>query len=95
MKLDSNDTSQPALYNGSYDAYDAVIPAVNYLDLSLSWREGKHLTLIGGINNVMDKDPPLLSHGVIFNDFGGGNVNIYTAYDTLGREYFLTLTAKF
>lgn len=95
VKLDSNDTSQSALYNGSYDAYDAVIPAFNYLDLSLSWREGEHLTLIGGLNNVMDRDPPLLSHGVIFNDFGGGNVNIYTAYDTLGREYFLTLTAKF
>ena len=95
VKLDSNDTSQAALYNGSYDAYDAVIPAVSYLDLSLSWRQGEHLTLIGGVNNVLDRDPPLLSHGVIFNDFGGGNVNIYTAYDTLGREFFLTLAAKF
>jgi iron complex outermembrane recepter protein len=95
VKLDSNDASQPALYNGSYDAYDAVIPAFNYLDLSASWREGEYLTLIGGINNVMDRDPPLLSHGVIFDDYGGGNENIYTAYDTLGREFFLTLTAKF
>lgn len=95
VKLDSNDTSQSALYNGSYDAYDAVIPAVNYLDLSLSWHEGEHLTMVGGVNNVMDRDPPLLNHGVIYNDFGGGNVNIYTAYDTLGREFFLTLTAKF
>jgi iron complex outermembrane recepter protein len=94
-KLDSNDASQSALYNGSFDAFDAEIPAVSYLDMSVSWRQGEHLTLVGGINNVMDKDPPLLSHGVIFNDFGGGNVNIYTAYDTLGREFFLTLTAKF
>jgi len=95
VKLDSNQQSQPALYNGSYDAYDAVIPAFNYLDLSASWREGKHLTLIGGINNVLDKDPPLLSHGVIFDDFGGGNENVYTAYDMLGREFFLTLIGKF
>jgi iron complex outermembrane recepter protein len=95
VQLDSNQASQPALYNGSYDAYDGVIPAFNYLDLSASWREGEHLTVTGGINNVMDRDPPLLSHGVIFDDFGGGNENIYTAYDALGREFFLTLTAKF
>lgn len=95
VKLDSNDSSQPALYSGRHDAYDAVIPAFNYLDLSASWAAGKHLTVIGGINNVMDRDPPLLSHSVIYDDFGGGNENLYTAYDTLGRELFLTLTAKF
>ena len=95
VRLDSNQASQPALYSGSYDAYDAVIPAFNYLDLSVSWEAGDHLSLVGGINNVMDRDPPLLSHSVIFDDFGGGNENIYTAYDTLGRQFFLTLTARF
>ncbi len=95
VKLDSNQASQPALYAGSHDAYDAAIPAFNYLDLSAIWRAGKHLTVTGGINNVLDRDPPLLSHSVIFDNFGGGNENIYTAYDTLGREFFLTLTAKF
>ena len=95
VKLDGNQASQPALYAGSYNAYDAVIPAFNYLDMSASWREGEHLSLVAGINNVMDRDPPLLSHSVIFDDFGGGNENIYTAYDTLGREFFLTVTAKF
>jgi iron complex outermembrane recepter protein len=95
VKLDRNDSSQPALYSGSHDAYDAVIPAFNYLDLSASWTAGGHLTVIGGINNVLDRDPPLLSHSVIFDDYGGGNENLYTAYDTLGRGFFLTLTAKF
>lgn len=95
VKLDSNDRSQPVLYSGSYDAYDAVIPAFNYLDLSASWTAGDHLTVTGGVNNVLDKDPPLLSHSVIYDNYGGGNENIYTAYDTLGREFFLTLTAKF
>ncbi|MGH8169650.1 MAG: TonB-dependent receptor domain-containing protein, partial [Steroidobacteraceae bacterium] len=95
VRLDSNQASQPALYSGSFDAYDAVIPAFSYLDLSATWREGEHLTVIGGVNNVMDRDPPLLAHSVIYDNFGGGNVNLYTAYDTLGREFFLTLTAKF
>lgn len=95
VKLDRNDQSQPALYSGSHDAYDGVIPAFNYLDLSGSWKAGDHLTVVGGINNVLDRDPPLLSHSVIYDDYGGGNENIYTAYDTMGREFFLTLTAKF
>ncbi len=95
VQLDTNQKSQAALYSGSYDAYDAVIPAFNYLDMSATWREGEHLTIVGGINNVLDRDPPLLSHGVIFDNFGGGNENVYTAYDMLGREFFLTLTAKF
>ena len=95
VKLDANQASQPVLYNGSHDAYDDTIPAFNYLDLSATWREGEHLTVTGGINNALDRDPPLLSHSVIFDNFGGGNENIYTAYDTLGREFFLTLTAKF
>lgn len=95
VRLDSNQASQPALYSGSYDTYDAVIPAFNYLDLSASWAADKYLTVVGGINNVLDRDPPLLSHSVIFDNFGGGNENLYTAYDTLGREFFLTLTAKF
>jgi outer membrane receptor protein involved in Fe transport len=95
VKLDSNDSSQPALYSGTRDAYDAVIPAFNYLDLSASWTAGDHLTVIGGINNVLDRDPPLLSHSVIYDNYGGGNENVYTAYDVMGREFFLTLTAKF
>jgi outer membrane receptor protein involved in Fe transport len=95
VDLDSNQKSQPALYNGAYDAYDAVIPAFNYLDMSATWHEGEHLSVIGGINNVLDRDPPLLNHGVIYDNFGGGNENVYTAYDLLGREIFLTLTAKF
>lgn len=95
VSLDNNQKSQSALYNGKYDAYDAKIPAFNYLDMSATWHYGKHFTVIGGINNVFDKDPPLLSHKVVFDDYGGGNVNIYTAYDTLGREFFLTLAAKF
>lgn len=58
------------------------------------WTAGKHLTVLGGVNNVMDRDPPLLSHSVIYDDFGGGKENLYTANDSLGRELFLTLTAK-
>lgn len=94
VRLDTN-SSQPALNNGFYDAYDSVIPAYNYLDLSASWRLGAHFTLRAGCNNVLDKDPPFLNDTVIYGVVGGANQNTYTVYDFLGRELFLTASARF
>lgn len=93
VKLDSN-SSQPSLNSGDFDAYDAVIPSVNYLDLSLGWRAWKDVTLRVGVNNVMDVDPPLLNHKVVYRVNGGGNGDVYSVYDVLGRELFLSIDAK-
>ncbi|MDB6041700.1 MAG: TonB-dependent receptor [Gammaproteobacteria bacterium] len=94
VKLDTN-SSQAALNNGSYDAYDAKIPAYNYLDLSTTWSFAKHYTVSAGVNNALDKDPPYLNHSVVYFVNGGGNGNTYGAYDTLGRIFFLSVSAKF
>jgi iron complex outermembrane receptor protein len=94
VKLDTN-SSQVALNNGSYDAYDAKIPAYNYLDLSTTWSFAKHYTVSAGVNNALDKDPPYLNHSVVYFVNGGGNGNTYSAYDTLGRIFFLSFNAKF
>jgi iron complex outermembrane receptor protein len=94
VKLDTN-SSQAILNNGSYDAYDAVIPAYSYLDLAATWRVGDHLTLSAGVNNVLDKDPPFLNDSVVYGVSGGANQNTYTAYDTLGRELFVSFSARF
>jgi iron complex outermembrane recepter protein len=94
VHLDTN-SSQPALNNGFYDAYDNVIPAYNYLDLSASWQFAGHFTLRAGCNNVMDKDPPFLNDTVIYGVVGGANQNTYTVYDLMGRELFLTASAQF
>jgi outer membrane receptor protein involved in Fe transport len=45
--------------------------------------------LRAGINNVLDKDPPLAFGGA------GGGYNSYTAYDFLGRQLFAAFTIKF
>ncbi|HET9118158.1 MAG TPA: TonB-dependent receptor [Pseudonocardiaceae bacterium] len=92
--LDSN-SSQPGLHSKKFDAYDATIPAVNYLDLSLSWQALKDVTLRAGVNNLLDQDPPLLSHKVVYRVNGGGNEDVYSVYDLLGRELFLSVSAKF
>lgn len=68
------------------------IPAANYFDLSLSWAIDKRLTLRAGINNVADRDPPL----VTTNSGGISNGNTFPqTYDGLGRYVFVSLNAKF
>lgn len=96
VKLDSN-SPQPALNGGTggYDYADAVVPSISYLDLSLSVHRWNHITVVAGVNNVMDKDPPALNHSDVYRVFGGGNEDVYSVYDVLGRELFLTISAKF
>jgi hypothetical protein len=48
-----------------------------------------------GANNVMDKDPPALNHSDVYRVNGGGNEDVYSVYDVLGRTLFLTINAKF
>ena len=69
----------------------ASIPSVSYLDIAASWNISKGLTLRGGVNNVLDRDPPL-SLGPA--PVGNGNT-FAQVYDSLGRHVFLALTAKF
>jgi iron complex outermembrane recepter protein len=95
VKLDFNNP-QPALNGGSYDAYDAVIPAYNYMDVSVAWRLWKKFTFRAGVNNILDKDPPINSDLAIYGVNGGANGNVYTGtYDSLGRVIFASINAKF
>ena len=92
--LDTN-SSQKGLNNGHYDSVDARIPAYSYFDLSASWRVWNNYTLRAGVNNVFDKDPPVLNQSVV-PTLGATNGNTYSgAYDTLGRVMFAGFNAKF
>jgi outer membrane receptor protein involved in Fe transport len=84
-KLDLN------AFQGAGNTADGQLPAYSYLDLSAQWRVNSHLTVRGGINNVLDTDPPIVSTGIS----GVGTPNTYPTYDLLGRELFLSATAKF
>jgi iron complex outermembrane recepter protein len=90
VKLDSN-TSDPSLTNGRFDAFDARMPAVSYLDLSGSWTVVNGFEIRAGINNLTDKDPPIVSSNVA----AGGAANSFPTYDQLGRQLFVAFTAKF
>jgi iron complex outermembrane recepter protein len=68
------------------------LAAQNYLDLAASWTVTKGLTLSLGINNLLDKDPPITSKLPV----GQGNGNTFpSVYDALGRKVFLTGSYKF
>ena len=46
-----------------------------------------------GVNNVFDKDPPIIAQGLL-TSFGNGNT--YPGlYDAVGRTVFIGLTAEF
>ena len=90
VKLDSN-SADPTLTNGHFDTFDARLPAVSYLDLSATWNATRSLQVRGGINNVLDKDPPVVASEVLV----AGAANSIPVYDQLGRQLFLSFTAKF
>ncbi len=89
-----NNTNDPTLHFstfGAYDYFNATIPSFNYLDLAASWEVVKGLSIRAGINNVMDKDPPLLESSVVAN----GAANTYSYYDLFGRQLFAAFSLKF
>ena len=68
-----------------------VLDAYNYFDFAATYRLARYYNIIGGINNLFDKQPPLGS-GSQANDYGAG---FYGTYDSLGRYLFLGMQFTF
>jgi outer membrane receptor protein involved in Fe transport len=85
------DSDQPTLGKGTVDPIAHTVPAVNYLDLAVNWNVNEKLAVRAGINNIFDRDPPLIENAIV----GGGLPNTYPTYDLLGRHMFMALTARF
>jgi outer membrane receptor protein involved in Fe transport len=86
-------SSNPQL-SGPFFPVDASIGAQNYIDLFGQWNISKNLTLRGGVNNVFDRDPPVISSTIAGSPFGNGNT-FAQVYDTLGRNFFVSAQARF
>lgn len=74
-----------ALGNDLAQAGNHVAP-IFYHDIVGSWRIGR-ATLVGGVDNLFDKNPP-------FYDDGTVNTSEYT-YDVIGRYFYLKATVTF
>lgn len=66
----------------------------DYLDLVASYELVKGVHLLVGVNNVLDKDPPILATSSLPAPFFNGNT-YPQVYDTLGRYIFMNLKADF
>jgi outer membrane receptor protein involved in Fe transport len=77
------------------DPTDKVLGARDYIDVAAQWNITKIFSLRAGINNLFDKDPPIVSGGAADPSiFGNGNT-FPQVYDALGRLIFMNLTMKF
>ena len=75
------------------DLSDAKIKAYNYFDLATSWTIRSGVQLHAGVNNILDKDPPLVESntlGIAGAPFGNGNT-YPQVYDALGRFIFVAV----
>jgi outer membrane receptor protein involved in Fe transport len=67
------------------------LKAQNYIDIAGSYNLTKNVTARLAINNLFDKDPPIVVAGAPF-----GNGNTYpVVYDALGRRINVSLQASF
>lgn len=93
--VDNNDPNPLLQGAGGQLGYPVVfaskMPQMSYLDLAANWSFSEHLTLRAGINNVLDKDPPIVPADII----SGGAPNYYEFYDGLGRQVFAGVTLRY
>jgi outer membrane receptor protein involved in Fe transport len=102
--LDGNDPSNPG-YGLSTKSCGGLaqcggvnrkIPGYSYFDLSATYLINDKYQVRFGVNNVFDKNPPVLANNFAEAYSGvGSNGNTYYMYDTMGRVLFLGVTAKF
>jgi outer membrane receptor protein involved in Fe transport len=87
------ESSGQTLLAGTFNTVEERLHSANYVDIAATWMVTKQFTLLGGINNLFDRDPPITSaQGP--SVFGNGNT-FPGSYDTLGRKIFLSGTYKF
>jgi iron complex outermembrane recepter protein len=82
---------------GAFENTDKGIDAQNYYDIAAQYQLDTRfadLTFRGGVNNVLDTDPPIFGQDISVAVYVNGNT-FPQAYDTLGRYWFLSATAHF
>jgi outer membrane receptor protein involved in Fe transport len=88
-------SSSNPLLAGSFNPPDLNIGAQNYFDLAVQWAFDKTWTVRGGVNNVFDRDPPVVNQAIAGPSINGNGNTFPGVYDALGRNLFVSLTAKF
>lgn len=88
-------SGQELLGTSAVAAVEQQLGARDYLDLNAAYNLTKNMTLSFGVNNVLDRDPPLASGNAI-PAAGSANANTFPqVYDSMGRFVYMNLTARF
>jgi outer membrane receptor protein involved in Fe transport len=75
---------------GGLDAYRTVVTTIDeikpvwYVDTTLSFDVSEQFNLFGGVENLLDKQPPIFGTQFV----GDANTDV-SLYDTLGRRFFI------
>ncbi len=94
VKVDGVSPDADLASPGAAPKVDEKIPSFTYFDLLFAAPIKDTMTFRIGVNNVFDRDPPLISQASLPGTVGNGNVLVGT-YDYLGRKVFVSLTADF
>ena len=87
-------TGSAANNAGKFLAANESIKAYDYFDLNGSWQVLKNLKLSLTVNNLFDKQPPLVGTGIGPGSSNYGNT-FPSVYDVIGRRYTATAQATF
>lgn len=87
-------TGPVALDTGETGCADCRIPAYNWFDFVGQYRFMNRYTFRVGVNNIFDRDPPILGSAQCPSIVCSGNT-FPQVYDPLGRYIFFGLTADF
>lgn len=99
--VDIEYTNPSQTLNGNFYSFLPSIGATSYFDLSMTAKVGRSLSWQLGVNNILDKQPPITHSGS--GNFGQGNCasticngNTYPGtYDALGRYIYTGVTLDF
>ncbi|WP_448582842.1 TonB-dependent receptor plug domain-containing protein [Thermaurantiacus sp.] len=76
-----------------FDAYESI-DAYNYFDLAIAQQIGENVRITFSVENLADKDPPVVGNTVGTTAFNSGNT-YPTTYDAIGRKYRLGVNLRF
>ena len=86
-------SSNPLLNDVTFDV-ERKFAKRDYIDLAASWTVDKSLTVRAGVNNLLDKDPPLVGSGAAGPTTQSNGNTFPQTYDALGRLVFVSATLK-
>ncbi len=96
VSIDST-VDNPNFDFGGHAEPDESLGSRSYIDLTAAYvfeTDPANITLRVGANNILDKDPPIVTQAACPSVFCSGNT-FPQVYDTLGRMVFINVTADF